>query len=89
MFTHSIRWRLQFWLALLLTWVLSGFAFGVYQRQRIHLLQQTDQELEQRLAALSTLLRGRPGQRGGRPRRDLSLSLWRAWWPAAGRGLLV
>ena len=61
MFTHSIRWRLQFWLALLLTWVLSGFAFGVYQRQRIHLLQQTDQELEQRLAALSTLLRGRPG----------------------------
>ena len=61
MFTHSIRWRLQFWLALLLTWVLSGFAFGVYQRQRIHLLQQTDQELEQRLAALSSLLRGRPG----------------------------
>ena len=34
MFTHSIRWRLQLWLAFLLLCVLSGFGVAVYQLQR-------------------------------------------------------
>src|SRR5947209_7042887 len=60
MFTKSIRWRLQLWLAFLLVCVLSGFGVTVYQLQRINQLNQLDEELERRVAALSSAVRGGP-----------------------------
>ena len=60
MFTHSIRWRFQFWLGFLLLCVLSGFGFSVYQLQRIHQLQQVDRELQLRVTGLNFAVR-RPG----------------------------
>jgi heavy metal sensor kinase len=59
MILHSIRWRLQLWLAFLLAGVLTGFGLAVYQLQRLSQLDQMDQELERRVAALSAVLRGR------------------------------
>ena len=69
MFTHSIRWRFQFWLAFLLLCILSGFGFTAYQLHRTNQLRQTDQELERRVAAIGRALReSRPfGQRPRRP----------------------
>ena len=58
MFTSSIRWRLQLWLAFLLICVLSGFGVTVHQLQRVHQLNQIDEELGRRVAALSTAVRG-------------------------------
>src|SRR5882724_10083432 len=60
LFTHSIRWRLQLWLAFLLVGVLSGFGVTVYQLQRIHQLNQLDEELGQRVSVLSRAVRGGP-----------------------------
>lgn len=60
MFTHSLRWRLQLWLAFLLICVLSGFGLAVYQLQRNTQLSQLDDELERRVAALSIAVRGGP-----------------------------
>jgi heavy metal sensor kinase len=70
MFTNSLRWRLQLWLAFLLVCVLSGFGVSVYQLQRINHLNQLDEELERRLTALSTAVRGGPpfDPGPGRPR---------------------
>ncbi len=68
MFTHSIRWRLQLWLAFLLVCVLSGFIAAVCQLQRINEFSQVDEELERRVGALSTALRGRPPFEMGRER---------------------
>jgi two-component system OmpR family sensor kinase len=70
MFTNSLRWRLQLWLAFLLVCVLSGFGVAVYQLQRINHLNQLDEELERRLATLSTAVRGGPpfDPGPGRPR---------------------
>jgi hypothetical protein len=81
MFTHSIRWRLQLWLAFLLLCVLSGFGAAVYQLQRANQFTQLDEELQRRIAALSGAVRGGPppgsgpgrhpsgggDQRGGEP----------------------
>jgi heavy metal sensor kinase len=69
MFTKSIRWRLQLWLAFLLVSILSGFGFTAYQLHRLNRFQQIDEELERRVAALSDAVRGRPpfGQPPGRP----------------------
>lgn len=69
MFTNSIRWRLQVWLAFLLVCVLSGFGVTVYQLQRVQQFKQIDDGLERRVAALSTALRGGPPPefRPGRP----------------------
>jgi len=64
MFTHSIRWRLNLWLGSLLVCVLSGFGVTVYQLQRLNQFNQIDQELERRVAVLSSALRG-----GGSPGR--------------------
>ena len=70
MFAKSIRWRLQLWVAFLLACVLSGFGVAVYQLQRVHQLNQVDEELGRRAAALSSALRGesspRPFERGPR-----------------------
>src|ERR1035441_5171696 len=69
MFTKSIRWRLQLWLAFLLVCVLTGFGVTVYQLQRLHQLNQIDEELGTRVSALSRAFRPPPPfQRGaGRP----------------------
>src|SRR5262245_59596796 len=68
MFTHSLRWRLQLWLAFLLVCVLSGFGMTVYQLQRTTQLSQLDDELHRRVAALSIAVRGGPPPEHG-PRR--------------------
>src|SRR5438105_8715781 len=59
-FTKSIRWRLQLWLAFLLVVVLSGFGVAVYELQRGHQLNQIDEELKRRVAAVSSAARGGP-----------------------------
>jgi heavy metal sensor kinase len=65
MFTNSIRWRLQLWLAFLLVLVLAGFGVTVYQLQRIQQTNQLDAELERRLTVLSTAVRsGVPPESG-------------------------
>src|SRR6266545_4032078 len=72
MFPKSIRWRWQLWLAFLLIGVLSGFGVAVYQLQRVNQLKQIDEELERRLAALSSAVRGGrpPGFGPRRPREE-------------------
>lgn len=65
MIFHSIRWRLQLWLAFLLVCVLTGFGVAVYQLQRINQLDLIDQDLQRRVAALSAVLRARPPQEFG------------------------
>src|SRR5437660_723967 len=60
MFIHSMRWRLQLWLAFLLLAVLSGFGVTIYQLQRLNQLRQVDEELERRVAALTSAVRGGP-----------------------------
>src|SRR6266446_1906843 len=66
-FSKSIRWRLLFWLTFLVGCVLIGFGVTAYQLHRINRLNQIDDELESRLAALSADFRGRAG--GGPPWR--------------------
>jgi heavy metal sensor kinase len=63
-FAKSIRWRLQLWVAFLLAGVLSGFGVTVYQLQRIHLLNQVDEDLGRRVSAVSGAIRA-----GARPPR--------------------
>src|SRR5262249_3415051 len=73
MFTHSIRWRLQLWLAFLLVCVLSGFGVTVYQLHRNNQFSQIDDELERRVSALGRAVRGGPppfGPRMGHPPED-------------------
>jgi len=53
MFTKSIRWRLQLWLAFLLVCVLTGFGVAVFQLHRLNQFNQIDEELEKRVAGLS------------------------------------
>ena len=60
MLTRSIRWRMQLWQAFLLVCVLSGFGVTAYQLHRTNRLSQVDRELERRVAALSSDVRGRP-----------------------------
>jgi two-component system, OmpR family, sensor kinase len=60
MFTRSIRWRLQLWLAFLLATILSGFGVTACQLYRIKQLNQIDEDLGRRLSALSSGLRPRP-----------------------------
>ncbi len=69
MFTRSIRWRLQLWQAFLLVCVLTGFGVTAYQLQRRNQLDQLDDELERRVAALTADVRGLPpvGQPPGHP----------------------
>ncbi|MBI2929128.1 MAG: HAMP domain-containing protein [Verrucomicrobia bacterium] len=68
MIFHSIRWRLQLWLAFLLACVLTGFGVAVYQLQRTNQVEQIDEELARRVAALSAVLRGRLAMEFGRGR---------------------
>lgn len=68
MFTKSIRWRFLLWLAFLLICILSGFGLTAYQLHRTNLINQIDEDLQHRVAAVSGDVRGRPpfGERGGR-----------------------
>lgn len=70
MIINSIRIRLQLWLAFMLVCLLSGFGFTAYQLQRGGRMNQIDDELEQRLAALNKDVRGlsRPNAPGAIPR---------------------
>src|SRR5438045_5585068 len=60
MIIKSIRWRLQLWLAFLLVCVLTGFGIAVHQLQRVNQLKQIDEELERRVAAIDSAVRGGP-----------------------------
>jgi hypothetical protein len=59
-FAQSIRWRLQLWLAFLLAAILGGFGVTAYQLHRTNQLNQIDQELHRRIAALNTALHPSP-----------------------------
>jgi two-component system, OmpR family, sensor kinase len=67
---HSIRWRLQLWLAVLLTAVLGGFGFTVYQLERVKRFNQIDGELETRVSVLNRALRDAPFTRRPPPPPD-------------------
>src|SRR4030095_4994582 len=58
MFIKSIRWRLLLWLGFVLLVLLGGFALTSFQLNRIHRFRQIDEELEARVAAVSTDRRG-------------------------------
>jgi hypothetical protein len=75
MFTKSIRWRLQLWLAFLLVCILSGFSLTAYQLHRTNRLNQINEDLQRRVAAVSGDVRRRPpfGEHGERPRADSEL----------------
>jgi heavy metal sensor kinase len=60
MFIKSIRWRMQLWQAFLLVCVLAGFGATAYQLHRTNRLSVIDEELEQRVMALSRDTRGLP-----------------------------
>jgi len=57
-FYRSIRWRFQIWYGLLLVLVLAGFALTAYQLERSQRLRQLDSELQRRVAAVTSALRG-------------------------------
>lgn len=67
MLIHSIRWRLQLWLAFLLILLLSGFGTAVYQLQRTTLYDQLDEQLERRVVVLNQAVRGGTPPEGRRP----------------------
>lgn len=66
MFTKSIRWRLQLWLAFLLASALAGFGVTVYQLQRLHQLSFIDDELDRRVGLLASALHPPPPKPGDR-----------------------
>src|SRR5437868_8415746 len=70
MFLNSIRWRLQLWHGLLLVLVLAGFGVTAYQLQRSNQLRRIDQELQHRLAVISSAMRRAGEGPGGRPPLD-------------------
>lgn len=61
MFIHSIRWRLQLWLAFLLACVLSGFGVAVHRLYHVNVVNRIDEELARRVAVLSSAARRFPG----------------------------
>ncbi len=70
---RSIRWRLQFWHAMLLAAVLAGLVVTGHRLRRTEIFHETDQQLGQRLDPVAALFRparpppppGGPGGRGG------------------------
>lgn len=70
---HSLRWRLQLWLALLLAFLLGGFGFAVWTGEKTKAAQRLDQELSTKAADIAQWVREIPpdmtgGQaRGGQP----------------------
>lgn len=62
MFTDSIRWRMQLWLALLLVGVLVAFGATSWQLEKTERIRRLDDELAKRATALGVGVRG-----GGMP----------------------
>jgi two-component system OmpR family sensor kinase len=58
MLTNSIRWRLQIWLAVLLTGLLVAFGVVSWQLEKSHRVHRLDEELTKRAAALGVAIRG-------------------------------
>jgi heavy metal sensor kinase len=67
-FTETMRGRLLLWLALLLICILAGFGVTAFQLHRINMLNQLDEELSRRVAAITAEVRFRgPGGPGPPP----------------------
>src|SRR5262249_37674301 len=69
---RSLRWRLQVWLAILVTGVLAAMIATGYELARVNRLRQVDADLESRVTALSLAVReayrdGPPPGPPGRP----------------------
>lgn len=70
---HSLRWRLQLWLALLLAFLLGGFGFAVWTGEKTKAAQRLDQELAAKAADVNQWVRQVPPDmngaqaRGGQP----------------------
>lgn len=70
---HSLRWRLQLWLALLLAFLLGGFGFAVWTGEKTKAAQRLDQELSAKAADVAQWVREVPPDmngaqsRGGQP----------------------
>jgi two-component system OmpR family sensor kinase len=58
MITNSIRWRLQIWLAVLLTGLLVAFGAVSWQLEKSHRVHRLDEELAERAVALGVGIRG-------------------------------
>ena len=68
--TQSLRWRMQFWYALLIAAALGGFGFVAYRQQESHDLKRIDLALERQLGVMQGELREElRGPRGGPPSR--------------------
>jgi two-component system OmpR family sensor kinase len=65
---RSLRWRLQFWYALLLALVLIGFGLAAYAIERTDLVRSTDADLDRRVTGFARGQRNPPPPLGG-PRR--------------------
>ena len=61
MITHSLRWKLLAWIALLLACILAGFGGTAFELTRRSRLAQIDEALARRVAALATEVRIGPG----------------------------
>jgi len=70
LFTHSIRWRWQLWLAFLLICVLTGFGATVNQLQRVNQLTLIDDAINRRITALTRSLKGWTPQTTGGEIKD-------------------
>lgn len=57
MLTHSIRWRLQIWLAILLVGMLTAFGVTSWQLEKTQRVQRLDDELAKRAVALGVSIR--------------------------------
>jgi len=57
MLTHSIRWRLQIWLAILLVGLLAAFGVSSWQLEKTQRVQRLDDELAKRAVALGVSIR--------------------------------
>lgn len=70
MFANSLRWRMQFWLGLVLLVIMVGFGLAVYRLEWVNGLQQLDAELERRLAPLHFAARASDPDSQRRPDRS-------------------
>jgi two-component system OmpR family sensor kinase len=57
MFTHSIRWRLQIWLGILLVGLLVAFGATAWQLEKTQRVRRLDDELAKRAVALGVGIR--------------------------------
>jgi len=56
-FNRSLRWRLQFWHAIILSLVLAGFGWTAWSLQKISTFNRIDQELEHQVRMVAPTLR--------------------------------